>query len=521
MRAKISLGLLSVLWIMAASLVAYGASGASADDTKTRILYFSSFPEIMQPENKPGLAELATALRMEKAKNPNLLFIHGGASLGPSVFGAMDNGAHMIDILSGLNPDVMAIGKREFSYGYDNFILNALSASFPLVTSNLQDANTGGPIDATYPTYMLQSENLSVGFIALTSANAITEYGATQAQLLETIAATKTAARQLRQEGAHAVILLADTDYDDLSAVRADGTVDVIFYTHNFDNPQSLDRQGALLTEGALDGKIIAVDLWHEAGADGTTQLYSSAELLPLSAYQPDAEVSTTIRNYRTRLDQLLGPEIATVSKPFDTLRQNIRSKENAFANLITDAIRQAVSADIALLNGGTLRGNVTYAAGQKISRGDIQRELPFGGRTALVRMSGADIRNTLEHGIECGMQVDGCYTHVSNLRVTLDSRKVKGNRVISVVVDGSPLEPETLYRVATSDFMAGGNDGFEHLGKAEKIFNNGTNRIIWTIVVEHIERLGTIAPTLEGRMLDIAASQDTSSDTANGSGND
>lgn len=503
---KLSHRWLSSLLLMITSLI---APSASADSIKTRILYFSSFPEIMQPATKPGLAELATAIGVEREKNPNLLFIHGGASLGPSVFGAMDNGAHMVDILNALNPTVMAIGKREFSYGYDNFILNALSASFPMVTSNLQDARTGGAIDATYPNFILQAGELSVGIIALTSANAITEYGATEAKLLETADATHDAAEQLRQEGAAAIILLADTDFDDLSALRADGTVDIIFYTHNFDNPQSLDQQGQLLTEGALDGKIIAVDLWLEAKEDGTRELQSSAELLPLSNYDSDSIVASIIANYQTRLDQLLGPEIATVSEAFDTLRNNIRSRENGFANLIADAIRQEVSADIALLNGGTIRGNVNYAAGHKINRGDIQRELPFGGRTALVLMSGEQVLNTLEHGIECGMQADGCFIHLSNLQVTFDSRKPKGERIISATVDGTPLDVDADYRIATSDFMAGGNDGFDHLGKAEKIFDHGTNRVIWTVVVEHIERLGVIAPTVEGRILDVAANNE------------
>ena len=500
MRVKLDRCLVTALWCLIVSSVAFNASAAP---TKTRVLYFSSFPEIMQPAGKPGLAELATAIQLETARNSDIFFIHGGASLGPSVFGAMDNGAHMVDILNALNPSVMAIGKRDFSYGYDNFVLNALSASFPMVTSNLTDTQTKGPIDATYPSYMLQASDISIGVIALTSANAISEYGATQAQLLEPITATKDAAAALRDEGAGAIILLADTDFDDLSALRADGTVDVIFYTHNFNNPQSLDRQGELQTEGALDGKIIAVDFWFEAGADGSPKLTTSTELLPLSSYRKDPAVANIITDYRTRLDQLLGPGIATVTKQFDTLRNNVRSRENAFANLIVDALRERVSADIALLNGGTIRGNVHYTVGHQISRGDIQRELPFGGRSALVRMTGADVQATLEHGVDCGLRADGCFVQVGNLQVTLDSRKPKGERIISILVGGDPIEPDRYYSVATSDFMAQGNDGYEYIGKAEKIFGPGTNRVIWNVVVEYIERKGEAAPVLEGRIRD------------------
>lgn len=502
MCVKIGRHLILTLWFLIVSSI---GPGVFAAPIKTRVLYFSSFPEIMQSIDKPGLAELATAIAEETAKNPNTFFIHGGASLGPSVFGAMDNGAHMIDILNALNPSVMAIGKREFSYGYDNFVLNAISASFPMVTSNLTDARADGPIDATYPSYLLQSGGTAIGVIALTSANAITEYGATQAKLLEPDKATKDTAAGLRDEGADAVILLADTDFDDLSALRADGTVDVIFYTHNFDNPQSLDHQGKLLTEGALDGKIIAVDFWIEKNGGNTPTLVTTAQMLPLASYDKDPFVASIIDSYRVRLEQLLGPGIAPVTKAFDTFRSNIRSRENAFANLIADALREQVSADIALLNGGTIRGNVRYDVGHKISRGDIQRELPFGGRSALVRMLGSDIQKTLEHGLDCGLRTDGCFTQVSNLQVTFDSGKPKGERIVELLVGGQPLEADRYYNVAISNFMAMGNDGYEYLGKAEKLFGGGTNRVIWNIVVEYIERAGAVSPELEGRIRDIA----------------
>lgn len=483
---------------------------AQERSAKTRLLYFSSFAEIMQQDDEPGLAELAGAIRAETDKNPNTFFVNGGASFGPSVFGAMDNGAHMVDILNAISPSVMAIGKREFSYGFDNFILNALSANFPLVTSNLVDAGTGGSIDATYQTYVLEGGPVLIGVIALTSTNSIFEYGADQARLVDIDKATRDASALLREEGVDAVILLADTDYDDLGAFRADGIVDVIFYAHNFDNPQSLDAQGELLSEGALDGKLIAVDLWLEQSPDGNPALQSSAELLDLRDYAPATDVATIVTDYRTRLAQLLGPGIAEVATDFDTFRDNIRSRENPFANLVTDALREQVNADVMILNAGSIRGNSAYPAGHQISRGDIQRELPFGNKTALLLVKGSDILESLEHGIDCGIRGDGCFTHVSNLKVEYDSSRPRGARVVSATVGGRTIEPDGSYRLAVSDFMAEGNDGFTALKDAKRLYDTGTNRLIWNVVAEYVDQLGTINPHTEGRMVDVAEPGDS-----------
>ncbi len=479
---------------------------------KTRILYFSSFPEIMQQDDKPGLAELAGAIRAETNSNPDTFFINGGASFGPSVFGALDNGAHMVDILNTINPSVMGIGKREFSYGFDNFVLNALSASFPLVSSNLVDSSTGAAIEATYPTYVLEGNSVLVGVIALTSANAIIEYGANQAQLIDSEQATRDAAASLRDEGVQAVVLLADTDYDDLSKLRLDGTVDVIFYTHNFDNPQTVDAQGVILTEGALDGKVIALDLWLDKAASGSPNLNTQAELLTLADYAPANDVAIVVNEYRDRLDQLLGPRIATVETQFDTLLGNIRSRENPFANMVTDALRAEVGADAMILNAGSIRGNKAYPKGHEISRGDIQRELPFGNKTTLLRLRGANIIAALEHGIDCGLRGDGCYIHVSNLTIEFDGAKPIGNRIIRVLIDGKRLDPEAHYRVAVSDFMADGNDGFDALEDAQRLYDVGTNRLIWNIVAEHVEKLGILTLQPEGRVIDVRNLGDSNS---------
>ena len=484
-------------------------SAAAQPEEKTRLLYFSSYAEILQSDDATGLANLAGLLQQERAANINTFFIHGGAALGPSVFGAMDNGAHMVDILNEIGPDVMAVGKREFSYGYDNFILNALSASFPLISSNLVDQTTGAPIDATYADFILEGSNIAVGVIALTSSNSIAEYGATQAKLLETDQAIRSTAQSLRERGAQAIVLLADTDYDDLSAYRESGEVDIIFYTHNFGNPHSVDAQGVLLTEGALDGMAIAVDLWLAPSENGQERLATEAQLIPLVGFDKDPSVNLLLEDYLERLDQLLGRTITNVATGFATFRDNIRSHENAFANLVADALREYVEADAMILNAGSIRGNRAYPIGHQVSRGDIQRELPFGNKTALLRLKGSDILAALQHGVDCGLRGDGCFTQVSNMTIRFDSRKPKGERIEEVKVAGVPLDPDRFYKIAVSDFMANGNDGFTSFAVAERLYDEGTNRLIWNVVVEHVEKLETLSPRIEGRIVDLAQAQE------------
>lgn len=487
--------LLSVLQLSSFQVIASDASN------KTRLLYFSSFPEIRQTAETPGLAELASAIKEKSQEIPDSYFIDGGASLGPSVLGSMDAGAHMVDLLNFLEPTFMAIGKKEFSYGFDQFVVNAHAATFPIVTSNLVNVRTSEPIDIADSDFIIDGQQMTVGFIVLTSAAAVTEYGARQVKTLETREVVAVKSAQLRDEGSDTIILLADTDFDDLSNLQEEGLADVIFYAHNFDNPYSVDHQGQKHSDGALDNKLIVLDLWHETGSNGTKTLKTDVSFVDIGTYSPDPVVGAQVKSYQVRLDQLLGSTLATLNHEFNTFRDNVRSSENAFANIVTDAMRTATGADTAIINGGSIRGNTEYQLGQNINRGDIQRELPFENRVVLLSLKGSIIKEVIERGIDCGLRRDGCFIHFSNIRTTYDASLPAGNRITNIEINGEQLEDDTLYRVAVSDFMAKGNDGFTKLENAERIAEKGTNRLIWRVVADYAAEMETLGMRIDGRL--------------------
>ncbi|NVJ97830.1 MAG: 5'-nucleotidase C-terminal domain-containing protein [Alphaproteobacteria bacterium] len=494
-------GLLCLSVVLGLSAHAQAAqTGTVPPPDALRVLYFSSYPEIVQDEGKPGLAELATAIADQQANHDDVYFIFGGASLGPSLLGALDNGAHMIDILNGLGPEFVAVMKREFSYGLDQLIINAYASAFPMVTSNLLMAESGDPIDGLESSFLLEGQNLTIGFVTLTSANAINEYGALETQILDTAQTVTETASSLRDAGAHAVFIMADTDYDDLSLYREQGVVDGIFYTHNFGNPQALDAQGILIKEGPLDGLILVLDIWH----DDNGVLRTKASTLPLAKHSPDPAIASVVNTYQERLQERLSPPIAQLESSFNTLRANVRTGENAFGNFVADAVRDHLDVDAFLLNSGAIRGNRQYQKGTSINRGDIQRELPFGNRTAVVSLSGAMLRQTIEYGLNCAAMADGCALQVSNIQIRFDSGADNGARVKEILIGGRPLEEDQIYVVGMSDFMARGNDGYDWLKGAERVPHRGAGRVLWDLIAEYCGRRGIITPTIDGRITDI-----------------
>ena len=170
--------------------------------------------------------------------------------------------------------------------------------------------------------------------------------------------------------------------------------------------------------------------------------------------------------------------------------------------NLIVDAIAKATGAQIAITNGGSIRGNRTYPAGHTITRRDVLSELPFGNRTVLVEITGRDIRAAIENGVSEVDNRAGRFPHVAGLKIVVDEKKPVGSRVVRIEHDGNPLDPDARYKVASNDFLLAGGDGYASIANGRTLVGKTDGRLLADIVMSHIRTLGTIRAKVEGRIV-------------------
>jgi 5'-nucleotidase / UDP-sugar diphosphatase len=170
--------------------------------------------------------------------------------------------------------------------------------------------------------------------------------------------------------------------------------------------------------------------------------------------------------------------------------------------NLIADALREALQADVALVNGGGIRGNRLYEAGTPLTRRDILQEMPFGNPGVLVELSGADLLAALENGVSQVENKAGRFPQVSGLRLTYNPGKPAGSRVLDVQVGGKALDRTATYRVATNDFLLKGGDGYSSLSKGKVLIDASGGSLMATTVMHYITTKGSVAPQVEGRIV-------------------
>ena len=216
-----------------------------------------------------------------------------------------------------------------------------------------------------------------------------------------------------------------------------------------------------------------------------------------------DPRFAPVYEKYRPLLEKL-AERVGETSVELDALSKSNRQKETNIGDFIADAYRRSVGADIAIVNGGSIRADLTYPPGVLTKR-DVLSMLPFNNPIVKVEVTGKLLRQILEHGVaRSGPGEDsepGRFPQVSGLRFEYDAAKSAGSRIISAAVDGQPIDDNKTYTIATSDFLVSrGGDGYTMLSQAKRLTDAATAPKD-SDVFDAAVRGKKIAPVVDGRI--------------------
>jgi 5'-nucleotidase / UDP-sugar diphosphatase len=486
-----------------AAFLLHVALPAQAETVNLTLLLVNDIDKMEGAGPRGGFARLAGVVEAERAKGGNLLYVHAGDTLSPSLMAAFDHGKHVIELLNIAPPDVFVPGNHEFDFGKDVFLARMSEAKFPLFAANLQDA-AGKPLQGFAATKMFEFGPARIGLVGLAADDSPVKSSPGDLKFLPTVETGIAEATKLRAAGADLVIAVAHASRSKERALFDSRTADVILSGDDHDLNIFFDGK-TLLAESKEQGEFVtAVDLAidiEEKDGRRTVTWWPNFRIIDTAKVEPSAVAAAKTKEFESQLSKELDVEIGTTETPLDSRRPIVRGGEAAIGNLIADAMRLAVGADIAITNGGGIRGNKEYPAGTRLTRRDVLSELPFGNKTVLVTLKGASLLKLLENGVAQVEEGAGRFSQVSGLALEVDLRKPAGSRVIAVKVGDKALDPQATYKVATNDFMLRGGDGYTAFAEGEVILNELEGKLLADDVMTFIGKSGTIAPKVEGRV--------------------
>jgi 2',3'-cyclic-nucleotide 2'-phosphodiesterase (5'-nucleotidase family) len=215
-----------------------------------------------------------------------------------------------------------------------------------------------------------------------------------------------------------------------------------------------------------------------------------------------DPAVGMATQRYLNQLSDNLGKPVGVTDIALDTREVALQSSENAFGDIVADAMRQAVGAEAALLNVGAIRGDRRYAEGTTLTRQSLLEELPFRNRILLLRVNGGQLLSAIENGLSELEIGTGRFPQVSGLTITYDPKRAPGDRIISLTLGGRLVLEDRMYNLATVDFLANGGDGYAMLSTAQRLIDESSGVMLTQAVVDYITATGGIHEAPAGRRL-------------------
>jgi 5'-nucleotidase / UDP-sugar diphosphatase len=471
----------------------------------TLVLVSATFVMAENSDGRGGLARIAGALNEERARAGPVFVIHAGDAISPSLMSGLDNGAHMIDLLNMLDIDMFVPGNHEFDFGPEVFVQRMAEARFPVYAANLRGPD-GSNVPGVMSYSIINSEGVRIGIGGVTADDTPLRASPGELQfddMLDTAGRLDTA---LRKAGADVVVLVAHALREIDEQLRAHSGADVILSGDDYDLAIGYNGRTAF-AQPMRDGLyVVAIDLDISVAiaGDGSRRVtwWPNFRVIDTAEVEPDPDVAAQVALYEAALARDLDQQIGITETEMNSRTAAVRGGEAAIGNLLADAVRLGTGAEIALVNGGGLRGNRIYPPGSPITRRDVLAELPFGNKALLLDIAGSDLKEALEQSLARAEGQSGAFPHVSGLTVHADVTRPVGDRITSVMVNGEPLAEQARYKLATNDFLARGGDGLRALERARMLIQPSEAELLADHMIAYVSSQGTVAPVLEGRVV-------------------
>src|SRR5262249_8887180 len=237
-------------------------------------------------------------------------------------------------------------------------------------------------------------------------------------------------------------------------------------------------------------------------------------KILPVNEeVEKDPEVAPLISKYSellNSLDQVVGQTAVKL----EMRSEDVRTGETNMADFIADVYRRSTDADVALINGGSIRADTEIEPG-KITRRDVLSVLPYNNRIVKIEITGAVLRSALEYGVASMApgEEPGRFPQVSGIRYSYDARLKPGARLTSVTVNGKALDDKQTYTLATSSYLAlKGGDGYDMFRNARVLRGSDNGPAEADMLLKAIASVGSIAPKVEGRITRVDSPKNSTS---------
>jgi 5'-nucleotidase len=388
-------------------------------------------------------------------------------------------------------------------------------AKYPMLAANIVSKKARLPVFA--PFVVKKVGQVPVAFVGITlkdTPTLVNPAGVSQVTFLDEAATANTYAKALKKLGVRAMVLVLHqggtqspppTPLDPNGCANFTGAVSGVVsqldpaygivltgHTHRSYVCSLPNASGAssLVTAADAFGRVLT-DVTFQVDQKTRKFVSTNAQNIVVAngIQNPDGSWATDANGLLLRNPALVDPAAKVIADKYraavaplanrvlgsitaDVPRDAGPSGESPLGDLVADALlahTQASGAQMAFINPGALRGSLIFAnspggeAPGQVTYGELFTVLPFNRLVETVTMTGAQVDALLEQQFagHDGQTVTRILQPSAGLTYTASHASPLGSRISDLALNGVPVDPAATYRVATTDFLIDGGDGF------------------------------------------------------------
>ena len=190
--------------------------------------------------------------------------------------------------------------------------------------------------------------------------------------------------------------------------------------------------------------------------------------------FPPDEEIAAVIEPYKEEYAEKMKKPLFALKENLDFGKRDCRKYDSRLGGFIADMQVQFVEnlvksvdrlgkysgeIDFSVINGGSIRAGLKKG---EVTAEDIKRVLPFEHFLYVVQLKGSAVQKLFEEAAAQNQGADGFLQVSSAVSLSLEYDETGRNgKLLQLLIDGAPVDPERTYTVVVNDFLLNGGDGY------------------------------------------------------------
>lgn len=441
-----------------------------------------------------GVFQRKVLIDSVRSAEPEVMLIDAGDAVQGSLYYKLFGGDVEFPLMDMMGYDIQILGNHEFDNGIDELATRYKKEGPVKLASNYDF--TGTPLAGVFqPYYIKDVGGKKVGFMALNlDPDGMLSPGTYGGMGFKDIIQTANhTAELLRKKGCKTVVAVTHIGYTndshkplvtDVDLAKHTRGIDLIIggHSHEVIVPGNLAAPNIFLN---LDGEPVTVAQTGRYGErlgyvkldlSGRKPRIAQLQMIPVTGQDStkfDKAMVDFVTPYRHKVDSVNARPVATLTADLPNRKEYASSA--GISNMVADmALLRARSAvqgggdskiDLAMINSGGIR--LPWKKGT-VTEGQIMSTFPFTNHLVTVEVTGKKLTDIVQQALEQGGQG---FSRTVSVSYTLDGKGKK--HIKGLLIDGEPVNPGDLYRLATLDYLQGGGDYMDELKDTKPLWTD------------------------------------------------